>query len=256
MGAWGHGIRQDDFVCDVIGVFDDLLKAGKSVAEATKAVKLRFSAEIKDTDDGPLFWIALADAQWTYGGLESQVLQRVQDDFDSGRGLARWTEDKRALARRQTAIGKFISKISKSNPRPKKPPKVVVRTPKFAPGDCLSIRLESGQYAAALVLAADHSNVEYGKNLIVVLDYLAPERPTIQVFGDRKWLILTHHSWNHKIELAWYQPVGFRSAKDRIEIIGKIEILDSDPKDSNSYCGWAGIGEQVVYQRAWDENLK
>jgi hypothetical protein len=120
----------------------------------------------------------------------------------------------------------------------------------------LSIRLESGQYAAALVLAADHSNLEYGKNLIVVLDYLAPERPTIPVFGDRKWLIRTHHSWNHAIDLAWYLPVGFRSAKNCIEIAGKIEILDSDPKDSNSYCGWAGIGEQVVYQREWDENLK
>lgn len=256
MGAWGHGIRQDDFVCDVIGVFDDLMKAGKSVVDATKDLISRFSAEINDTDDGPLFWIALADAQWTYGGLEPQVLQRVQDDFNSGRGLDRWTEDERAFARRQDAIRKFINKISELNPRPKKPPRFVIRAPKFAPGDCLSIRLESGQYAAALVLAADHSNLEYGKNLIVVLDYLASERPTIPVFGDRKWLVRTHHSWNHAIDLAWYQPVGFRSAKNRIEIVGKIEILDSDPKESNSYCGWAGIGEQVVYQRKWDANLK
>lgn len=96
MGAWGHGIRQDDFVCDVIGDFDDLLKAGKSVVDATMDLMSRFSAEINDTDNGPLFWIALSDAQWTYGGLESQVLQRVQDDFNSGRGLDRWTEDKRA----------------------------------------------------------------------------------------------------------------------------------------------------------------
>ena len=122
MGAWGHGIRQDDFVCDVIGDFDDLLKAGKSVVDATMDLVSRFSAEINDTDNGPLFWIALADAQWTYGGLESQVLQRVQDDFNSGRGLDRWIEDKRAFARRQDAIRKFINKISASNPRPKKPP--------------------------------------------------------------------------------------------------------------------------------------
>jgi hypothetical protein len=252
MGAWGHGIRQDDFVCDVIGVFDDLLKAGKSAADATEAVKSKFAAEIKDTDDGPLFWIALADAQWTYGGLEPQILRRVQEDFDSGRGLDRWTDDERVLSRRRAAIGKFISKISELNRRPKKPPKVVVRAPKFAPGHCLSIRLESGQYAAALVLAADHSDVEYGKNLIVVLDYLAPEKPTMQVFRERKWLVRTHHSWHNEVDLAWYQPVGFRAAKDRIEIVGQVEILDSDPKDSNSYCGWAGIGEQVVYQREWD----
>ncbi len=62
MGAWGYGVRQDDFVCDVIGVFEDLLKAGKSVREATEAVRSRFAAETNDADDGPLFWIALADA--------------------------------------------------------------------------------------------------------------------------------------------------------------------------------------------------
>lgn len=256
MGAWGHGIRQDDFVCDVIGVFDDLLKAGKSVAEATGAIKSKFASEITDADDGPLFWIALADAQWTYGGLEAEVLLRVQDDFDAGRGLGRWTEDERVLARRRAAIVKFISKISDRNPRPKKPPKVVVRAPKFARGDCLSIRLASGQYAAALVLVADHSNVECGENLIVVLDYLAPEKPTIQVFCNRKWLIRTHHNWKNAIDLAWYQALGFRPVKDRIEIVGQIEILDSDPKESSWYCGWAGIGEHALLQREWDADLK
>jgi hypothetical protein len=252
MGAWGHGIRQDDFVCDVIGVFEDLLKAAKSVADATKAVKSRFAAEIKDTDDGPLFWIALADAQWTYGELEPQVLKHVQDDFDSGRGLDRWSEDDRAFSRRKAALGKFINKIAEPNPRPKKPPKIVVRAPKFHPGNCLSIRLSNGQYAAAVVLAADHSNVEYGKNLIGVLDYLSPEKPTIDIFRKRELLVREHHGWNGQMDLAWYQPLGFRAAKDRIESVGHVNILDSDPKDSNSYCSWVGIGEQVVYQREWD----
>jgi hypothetical protein len=48
------------------------------------------------------------------------------------------------------------------------------------------------------------------------------------------------------------QPPGFRAAKDRIEVVGQVDILDSDPKDSNCYCGWAGIGKQVVYQREWE----
>src|SRR3954470_17173310 len=108
MGAWGHGIRQDDFVCDVIAIFEDLLKAGKSVGDATKAVKSKFASEIKDTDDGPLFWIALADVQWTYGELEPQVLKHVQDDFDSDRGLDRWSEDQRGLSRRRAALEKFV----------------------------------------------------------------------------------------------------------------------------------------------------
>ena len=252
MGAWGFGIRHDDFVLDVIGVFEELLKAGHSVRDATKTVKSRFAAEIKDSDDGPLFWLALADVQWTYGELESQVLNRVQGDFDSGRSLAAWREDTRGLLRRRAALEKFISKIVVPNPRAKKPPKTVVRAPKFQPGDCLSIRVANGQYAAALVLAADHSIVEYGRNLVGVLDYLSPQKPPMEVFRTRKWLVRTHHSWSDAMDVAWYQPVGFRTAKDRLEVVGHIEILDSDPKDSNIYRGWRGIGEQMMNQREWD----
>ncbi len=252
MGAWGYGIRQDDFVCDVISVFEDLLKAGKSVADATEAVELQFAGAIKDSDDGPLLWLALADMQWTYGGLEAPVLERVKDDFASGRSLLAWEEDRRGLARRRAAIEKFIRKIEAANPRPKKPPNVIIRAPKFRPGDCLSIQLAEGQYAAAIVLAADHSTEEYGKNLVAVLDYFSADRPTMEVFRTRKWLILTHHNWNNKMDVGWYLPIGFRKAKDRLEVVGQIEILDSDPKDSTVYCGWAGIGDQVKYQHDWD----
>lgn len=63
MGAWGHGIRQDDFVCDVIGAFEKLLKAGANLRDASQDVESMFASRIHDEDDGPLFWIALADMQ-------------------------------------------------------------------------------------------------------------------------------------------------------------------------------------------------
>jgi len=252
MGAWGSGIRQDDTVCDVIAAFEDQLKAGKSVADATESVKSKFAATIEDDDDGSLFWIALADMQWTYGSVESQILKRVEEDFAAGRSLARWEDDQRGLSRRRAALEKFIKKIAEPNPRPKKPPKIVVRPPKFQPGDCLSIRLSNGQYGAAIVLAADHSKVEYGKNLVGVLDYLSPEKPNIEVFRRRNWLIRNHHNWMNKVDLAWYVPSRFRAVKDRLEIVCRVEILKTDPRESNSYSGWGGIGEQVIMQREWD----
>lgn len=252
MGAWGYGIRQDDFVLDVVGEFEDLLKDGKSVADATSAVKAKFAAAIEDSQDGPLFWIALADLQWSYGELDAQVLKRAQEDFDAGRSLDPWRGDQRGLSRRRAALERFISKITAPNPRPRKPPRTVVRPPKFQPGDCLSIRVSDGRYAGGLVLAADHSTVEYGKNLVGLLDYLAPEKPAIDVFRKRRWLVLTHHSWNGEIALAWYLPIRFRAAKDQLEIVGHLGILESDPQDSNSYRGWAGIGEEAVQQREWD----
>jgi hypothetical protein len=249
MGAWGYGIRQDDFVCDVIGVFEDLLKAGKSVREASDAVRSTFASATTDTDDGPLFWIALADMQWTYGELEAHILRRVKEDFDSGRSLAPWIEDQRGVARRRAAVEKFIRKIELPNQRPKKSPGTVVREPKFRPGDCLSIRLPNGQFAAAFVLAADRSNVEHGANLVGVLDYLSPEKPTMEVFRHRTWLPLGQPGSATAIDVAWYHYLGFVAVKGRLEIVGRTDALGSDPTDSAIHRRWTGIGEQVIRQR-------
>lgn len=246
MGSWGYGVRQDDFVLDVIGAFEDLLKAGRSVSEATAAVKSQFAAETMNADDGPLFWIAVADVQWTYGKLDPQIRDHVREDLDSGRSLAAWTESERGLSRRKAALEKFVSKISEPNPRPRRLPKVVVRAPKFRPGDCLSIRLSSGHYTAALVLVADHSHLEYGRNLIGVLDYLSSEKPMIEVFRNRAWHILRHHGVG-AADIAWYHYIGFRAVKDRLEIVGEVEILDSDQKDSNFHRRWNGIGERAIH---------
>ena len=60
MGAWGVGIRQDDFVCDVEGAFEDQLKGGKTIDEATRFVHGHFATAVEDVDDGHLFWLALA----------------------------------------------------------------------------------------------------------------------------------------------------------------------------------------------------
>lgn len=251
MGAWGYGIRQDDMVLDVIGVFEDALKNGSTVAEATAAVRAKFSSVLGDEDDGPLVWIALADAQWTCGALDPDVLEHVQTDYRSGRGLSRWEEDPRGLSRRRAALEKFIAKIQAANPRPKKA-RTIVRAPPYQPGDCLSLRQGNGEYAAALVLAADDSNAELGMNLIALLDYLSPQPPSLDVFRRRTWLVLSHHHFDQHMDIAWYLPPGYRTAKPAIEVVGQVEILPSDPKASDSYRRWSGIGEQAVLQREWD----
>ncbi len=90
MGAWGVGIRQDDFGCDVEGAFEDQLKDGKTIDEATRYVHEHFANAVNDCDDGPLFWLALADMQWKYGDLDPAALQRVTEIVDSDTGMERW----------------------------------------------------------------------------------------------------------------------------------------------------------------------
>lgn len=249
MGAWGYGIRQDDFVLDVVGDLEGFLKAGLNVPEATTAVLSQHAATIDDPEDGPLLWIAIADVQWIHGALDPQVFARVKEDIERGRGLDRWRDDSHGLMRRKAALDSFVGKITAPNSRPKKLPKTVVRSPKFMAGDCLSIRLADGQYAAALVLAADHSNTEYGTNLVGVLDYLSTEKPQIDVFRERRWLAFSGSAAQNKLDVAWYHYLGFRSARSRLEIVGHVEISDSDPKDSNTFRRWTGIGDEVLSRR-------
>ena len=117
----------------MIDCVESHLKAGKSIADATKTVQKKFAAAIDNVDEGPLFWIALADVQWSYGKLEAHVKKRVKDDFKSGRSLTQWTDDPRGLARRKNALAKFIEKISVPNPRAKKPPRSSFGLPSFIP---------------------------------------------------------------------------------------------------------------------------
>ncbi len=256
MGSWGVGIKQDDLVLDVINSFDDSLKSGCSLEGATNAVLNDFSESLEDKDEGPLVWIAIAESQWSYGGLDETVLSRVKDDLDKGNGLALWEESSaRMYEKRKQALTRFVAKITTPNTKPKKFPKIVVRPPKFAAGDCLAVKLSNGQYGAALVLEADHSNIEYGKNLIAVLDYMSKDRPSLKVFKKRNWLELTHHSWDGRIDCSWYMPFGFRHEKARFEIIGKVKIRRRDPK-SQLYSPWKILGEGVIQQREWESGAR
>jgi len=252
MGAWGPGIRQDDFVCNVEGAFKDHLKDGKSIGDATKFVHKQFADALDDCDDGPLFWLALADMQWTYGNLDPLVRQRVNEIIESDIGMERWGEPSDKLSKqRRAALAKFYDKISQPNPKPTRPPKRINRKPKFTAGDCLAVQLENGQYGAALVLATDSSNPEYPADLIADLDYLSDEPPTLEVFRKRDWLKLTHHNWKGRLNILWYHSVGFRKMKPRLTLLGNIPILETDPQQSSSYAGWHLLGRQIINQREW-----
>ena len=102
------------------------------------------------------------------------------------------------------------------------------------------------------MLAADHSDIEYGKNLVAVLDYMEPETPSIRVFKKRRWLRMTHHDWNGDFDISWYLAVGFREGKKRLEVVGTIRLRRPDPKESLIYTSWDELGEQVVRQREWN----
>lgn len=234
MGAWGTGIRQDDLVLDVIGDFEDALKAGGSVKDASDALMRRYRSQV----DEPSFWLGLAEMQWTYGTVGITVLERVRDDLASGRSLEQWGENARQLAARRKALERFVAKIARPRAKPRGAPPSTVRPPAFGPGDCLSIHLSDGSYGAALVLKATQVTPEFGHNLVGVLDYAGDRPPSLAVFGARRWRPLA----GERPHIGWYGALGFRKVKAQLEVVGRVEILPSDPADSTFYFRWETIG--------------
>jgi len=249
MGTWGAGISQNDTVSDIVDFVSDQLKIGDSLASATAKARLQFSEIINDIEEGPLFWIGLAQAQWKYGEVEPEVLDKVRADFESKRSLSAWEEDSKLLAKRKEVLSKFIAKIETKNTKLSSIPKVIIRKAHFKKGDCLSILLPDGRYAAAIVLAEDNSNPEYGKNLVGTLDYLELTPPTLEVFKKKKWLVKTFGNFKNKKEICWYPAIARKKEEAHLSLVGNINLGWFYPKESPSFTAWANLGKAAIYQR-------
>lgn len=252
MGTWGYRITQDDYVADVIDDFKNHLKQSQNLELTSQYIIEQYSQDLEDPDDGPLFWLGLAEVQWNYGFSQNQVLAKIKKDFEDGNGLARWEEQgSSSLEKRKSELQKFIEKIKNHNPKPKKLPKVIIRKPIYESGDCLAIKLKNCMFTAAIVLQSNHSDPELGSNLIGVLDYLSEDEPTPEIFEKRKWLIKNFGNWENKLELSWYGALHYQNTKRRIKVVCNTKIRKKDPKQSNSYAMWDPIGESVILQRDW-----
>ena len=67
MGAWNTSLYGNDTARDVKGDYVHKLRSGKSDQEAMEAMLVEYERTKDDEDEGPLFWLALADTQWEYG---------------------------------------------------------------------------------------------------------------------------------------------------------------------------------------------
>ena len=250
MGTWGAGILQDDSVADVIGFIKDRLKLGESIGDACSSAMSHFSEMLKVADEAPLLWLAIAEVQWKYGQVATEVLARVRQDIDLGAGLERWQEDPKSLSARKAALAKFLAKVETQNTKPSALPKLVVRRAPYQEGDCLSVQVADGQFTAALVLKADNTNPECGKNLVAGLDYCESVPPTLEVFERRDWLVLKHGLWDSEKDIRWYIPVFHAKERARIGVVGRVKLRWRDPKDSKWHTGWNMLGSQILLCRA------
>ena len=252
MGAWGPAILSDDLAADVHA--DYLARYDEGAAPEAIANELReaYAEERGDPDEGPVFWLALARAQWECGALDPAVLVEVEDIVASGRGLDRWREaGPKQLSKRERALETFLSQIRTSKEKPRKRRPRRLRDAVYVAGDCLALRLNDGAYGAAIVLAARRS--EEGANLIGVLHFRAASPPGAVVFERREWLRKTHHAWKGQPSIYWVFAQGHRSHASALSVVGTTEVREEDPSAAESYTSWGTLFTDVEAQFAWEE---
>jgi len=142
MGAWGTGIFQEDFTCDIRDNYIRYLAMDKSNEEATELLKTDNELD-KLTDDEGVFWIALAMVQWQKGRLLDEVKDKAIYFIDNGLDLDTWEGNKK----REEVLQQAKEKILSPMPEAKKIRRPwYMRSDKWKVGDLLSYKIV-GEFA-------------------------------------------------------------------------------------------------------------
>lgn len=124
MGTWGYGILDNDTAMDVKGAFEEALEGGMSFDDATYWLLNEFEDVLKDSEDGPVFYLALAAVQIERGEIHDWLKRKALQIVDRRRGLAAWREaGKESLALHEEARKNLRKSILDAKVRTAKIPK-------------------------------------------------------------------------------------------------------------------------------------
>lgn len=122
MGTYSATLFHDDTANDVRDDFLNLLRQGHSAEESSKVLQTQWATSIEDSDDGPVFWLALAATQCEYGCLQADVKQRAVVVIDEGLDLGRWSGT--FFERRREVLAELRAKLLGPQPKARRPRKL------------------------------------------------------------------------------------------------------------------------------------
>ncbi len=233
MGSWGTAISSNDTYADVHSAFFDLYNEGLEVVEISKKLIAENQDIIKDPDDCNNFWFALAKAQWECKQLDPKLFLQVKEVIETGSDLDVWRQleaDEKDIKKRKIVLDKFLLDLQVEKTKPKSRKKKVIRQPVFEKGDCLTFKLENGNYGGAIVLEAI-KDTEYGYNLIATTRINQINKPTKEDFEKSEVLITKYANFDNKPNIHWYLPVRHKNVSHLIEKVATITVkLDYSSK--------------------------
>ena len=238
MGTWGSGILDDDVARDVHDRYLEAHAAGEPDDSIVEALRGEFAGVVSDPDEGPIFWLAVAHAQWDCSSVSPEVRERVEQIVAEGLGLARWAEAGRAqLARRKAALSRFLKNIGTPPTRAATRAARTLGIP-FQVGDCLAIDLGNGQFAAAVV--TKYLPGASASHILSVLDYLETAPPGRDVFSAPSWLRVTDPPNLTIVKYSVYAD-GYQRHKARYKVVCRIDLDEVPPPLTLGLGNWGNV---------------
>ncbi len=256
MGTWGTAISSNDTYADFYGEFFEMYNDGLDIVEISRKLIAENQETINDTDDCNNFWFALAKAKWECKQLDKELFDRVKSIIETGADLEVWRQldsDEKDIKKRQFVLNKFLADLQKERPKAKSRKKKRICQPAFEKGDCLTFKLENGNFGGAVVLEAIKDS-EFGYNLIATTRINQPNKPTKVDFVNAEVLVINYAGWENKPNVNWYLPIRHKHTANLIERVENIEVqINYDIK--NSTLGFVGDFDIWVIQVV-DNQLK
>ena len=136
---------------DIKGAFAEALGSGKDFDAATSAVLDEFEEDLRDSDEGPGGYLALAAVQLEHGEFHDWLRERALGIIDRRRGLALWREQGRdSLDLHQEARRKLRRRILSVNPREVRKPRRKAKAPRSVADESARQGLESASLLRSL----------------------------------------------------------------------------------------------------------
>lgn len=261
MGAWSTSLSSNDIYADIYYEFFELYNDGHSVEDITNKI-INENQEIIDSyEDGYNVWFALAKAQWETKQLDQHILEKVTSIIKSGDSIKVWRElgaTEPDLEKRQVVLDKFLEQLRSERPKPKARRSKKSRTyePGFDKGDCLTFKLNNGNYGGIIVLEAA-STVDHPFNVLLVATTInQPVKPNLKDFMKTMILVgktqdFSKDEKSDEFREVWHaRPEICRSTSTGISIIEKVAKIKVDRTYDLEAHEWsAGSLEKAIIPR-------
>lgn len=246
MGTWGTAVSSNDTYADIYGEFFDLYNDGLDAKEISKKIIADNQEIINDNDNN--FWFALAKAQWECKQLDKEIFDRVEKIIETGADLEVWRQleaDEKDIKKRKVVLEKFLADLQIERPKAKSRKKKIIRQPIFEKGDCLTFKLEKGNYGGAVILEAIKDS-QYGYNLIATTRINQPNKPTKKDFENAEILVINFASWHNEPSVKWYLPIRHKHIAHLIETIDNLDVQKDYDINSSMFGFMADFDIHII----------